>query len=100
MKKIISIILLSLPLSAVCQTDVLGKIKQKVKARAEQRTDETIDKSLDKAEAEIVAGTQKQTKEPKESDPVAEKTSGPMLKSYSRYDFIAGERIVYIEDFS
>lgn len=103
MKKIILLALLGLPASAFSQSDILGRIKQKAKTRADQHVDQAIDKSMDKAEEEVADAARQQTKEktPADTQGNNESTSLPAsFKSYSRYDFIPGERIVYSEDFS
>jgi len=96
---------------ALAQIDVLGKVKEKVKERTEQKTDETIDKGLDKVE-EGVEGQEEEKQETEQeqeteqteekviqkNDVQQEKKAG--LKSYSKYDFIAGEKTVFFDDFS
>lgn len=114
MKKIIILMLLALPLWCFSQSRILEKIRQKARDKAERRIDGTIDQSMDKAEKKVEdelksspkkATTGKQQppardtgKQTRGSDPVT--GSDAALKSYSRYDFIPGERIVYAEDFS
>jgi OmpA-OmpF porin, OOP family len=78
---------------------ILNKIKNKVKQRSDQKVDETIDKGLDKAEGK----DKKENNGTEENSSNAEtntKTESKGLKSYSKYDFVPGEKIVYAEDFS
>ncbi|MBL7760022.1 MAG: OmpA family protein [Sediminibacterium sp.] len=104
MKKLCYFMLVLLPATGFSQ-GILGKFKQKVKDRIEQRTEEGMDKVLDKTESKISEGKKKnKSKEDgevpatkQESVPVA---GQPSFKSYSRYDFIPGEQVVYAEDFS
>lgn len=78
---------------------ILDKIKNKAKQRADQKVDENIDKGLDKAEGKNKKENSG-TEEKSESEEVATKTESKGLKSYSKYDFVPGDKIVYAEDFS
>lgn len=106
------------------QINVTQKIKDKVTDKANQKTDEAIDKTLDEAEdgATKPAKNKKNTKQtedesikdggnpeatinkkdnPSQTNPGS--TSQPKtedFKSYSKFDFVAGEKVVYFEDFS
>ncbi len=107
------------------QSGLLERLKEKVKNRAEQRTDEAMDKGIDKAEDGLKKGADKKKKTTKKGvtedptqpikAPVKETarpiavsakgdTAGPALagnfKSYSRFDFVPGDNILYSEDFS
>jgi outer membrane protein OmpA-like peptidoglycan-associated protein len=105
------------------QIDVKGKIKSASLNRANQKTDQAIDKGLDEAEKGVtnaVKGDQEkenseeaETKDKDESSPDAEaenednadkdnvkKEATPKLESYSKYDFIPGEKVIFYEDFS
>src|SRR5689334_20046539 len=75
---------------------LLNKVKAKVDQRVDRKVNNTIDKGLDKAEgkdtqaaAPGVAGTA----ETKAEEPAS-------LKSFSKYDFVPGEKVLYAEDFS
>ncbi|WP_341839050.1 OmpA family protein [Chitinophaga caseinilytica] len=107
MKKFVFIALLHMPLAVFSQSAILDKIKQKAEARAERRVDGAIDKSMDKAEEEVdgqlkqPAKKQKSEKEkPAQTVPQDAGKPNTGLKSYSKFDFIPGERIVYTEDFA
>lgn len=81
------------------------KIKQKVNQRVEQKTDNAIDKSLDKVEegTKIKTETEEgEVKEKTDGDETKVKTKGKStsLKSYSKFDFVPGDKIVYAEDFA
>lgn len=111
-------VLISVPINA--QIDIKGKIKSKVIQRADQHTDEAIDKGLDAAEegakkAVTEDNEKEENKEEKTSDDQSSnsdkqesesnpnsssKTSQPTLTSYSKYDFVAGEKIIFFDDFS
>lgn len=103
MKKIIIFSILLLPFAGICQGSLFNKFKQKVKDRVAQRTDEGMDKTLDKAEDGMKKGTKSnrtneaQKETTTEVKPAATPTS---FESYSHYDFIPGENIVFAEDFS
>ena len=78
--------------------NLLNKVKSKVDQRVDRKVDNTIDKTLDKAEG-------------KGTDNAVASTGGggggqgtgasePALKSFSKYDFVPGEKVLYAEDFS
>ncbi|MDD2792332.1 MAG: hypothetical protein PHD73_04080 [Sediminibacterium sp.] len=104
MKKLFYLMLVLLPATGFSQ-GILGKFKQKVKDRIEQRTEEGMDKVLDKTESKIGEGKKKNKNREDGEIPAAKQESVPVagqtpFKSYSRYDFIPGEQVVYAEDFS
>lgn len=91
-------------------------IGRKIKDRAVRKTDQSIDKGLDNVEKEVT-GEKKADKTKKEdsgtkpsdssTEPAglggktdAEKTNSPSLQTYSKYDFIAGEKVIFYDDFS
>ncbi len=85
-----------------------GKLKEKIKQKVDQRintkTDQAIDKTLDGAE-KTVAGNNEvnspadNTNSTKTAAGDGNKSSSG-IKSYSKFDFVPGDKIVYAEDFS
>ncbi|HEX8316141.1 MAG TPA: OmpA family protein [Flavisolibacter sp.] len=108
MKRVLTLLLLITSLSVFGQGGILNRAKQKLKEKAEQRAeekiDEGIDKGLDEAEAGIegkkakTKSTETGNKEIKKED--AAVPAATSFQSYSRYDFVPGENIMYAEDFS
>lgn len=117
---IIAVFLLSLAMNAEAQIkiDLKKKIENQVNRRANQKTDQAINKGLDviedsfegdgseKEEAEKKAEEKKkaegESKSPEEAgnagkSAAQEKTP---LQSYSKYDFIPGEKVIFYDDFS
>ncbi|HYE54982.1 MAG TPA: OmpA family protein [Chitinophagaceae bacterium] len=89
-------------LTASAQVNINEKIRNKVNERIDRKTDEAIDKGLDAAES---AGRKKE-KDKKESTenkfpakPAASDTSSPVA-SYSKFDFVPGEQVVFFDDFA
>jgi OmpA-OmpF porin, OOP family len=98
--------------------DLKNKIKNKVNDRVNQRTDQAVDKGMDATENGVKNGSRKTDKTDqannKQGDQAEEqsgdknkdadnKTSGqeqPGLESYSKYDFVPGEKVIFFEDFS
>lgn len=74
---------------------LLNKVKNKVNQRADQKTDKQIDKMLDKAEGKKTEGTSDDKKEGAGDD---DKKS-ISIKSFSKYDFVPGEKIMYYDNF-
>ena len=116
---IAAVVLISLPLTANSQIKLKDKVK-KVEGSVDNRTDQGIEKGLDaiqnglgKAlkkkdktnEAQQGVENQSNTDVSNQTDQAAqgdqalqqEQTS---LQSYSKYDFIPGEKVIFYEDFS
>jgi len=101
--------------------DVKGKVKDKSVERADQKVDEGIDEGLDAVEEGVVGlfkkkDTAKDEEESSDEEQASEKSRGKMaestddetnqsgrkqsITSYSKFDFIAGETIIFFDDFS
>jgi outer membrane protein OmpA-like peptidoglycan-associated protein len=82
------------------------RLGQKVNQRANRKTDQAMDKTLDKAEKSIEKGAKGEGDDGSGTDSksTTSKSTGTSakqgLKSYSKYDFVPGDKIVYAEDFS
>lgn len=102
MKKLFLLLLFFPTIQGFCQEKLLDKFSRKVKDRVEQRTDEEMDKAIDKAEQGVKkeANTSKKKSSDGEGKEVQHQKPGNAFESYSHYDFIPGENIVYAEDFS
>jgi OmpA-OmpF porin, OOP family len=119
----IMVMMLFMTFSLQAQIDVKGKIKNATLNRANQKTDQAIDKGLDEAEKGVTNAVKKdkesekseeaETEDKDESSPDADaensddaekddvkKDATPKLESYSKYDFIPGEKVIFYEDFS
>jgi OmpA-OmpF porin, OOP family len=105
--------LLNIPVSA--QDDVDEKVKDKTNQRVDQKTDEGIDKGLDAVEDGVGSLFKKKDKSAKQektedksstnkeenSDNASVKqTTTPSLSSYSKFDFVPGEKVIFYEDFT
>ncbi len=104
-------ILLNLHVAQAQFGNLLEKAKQKTKSKVNQRVDQkmdnAIDKSLDKAENAPKKTNQDGTENSAESassreeaNSTGKKNTGNSLKSYSKFDFVPGEKLVAAEDFS
>jgi len=81
-------------------TKLLNKVKNKATQRADQRIDKEIDKGLDAAEGK--APTQGGSSKQSTNNGAVEEVETPAdnsIKSYSKFDFIPGDAILYSEDF-
>lgn len=81
------------------------KTKNKVNQRVDQKMDQAIDKSLDKAEDAPKKNTKNSSNNTpaetsSEETPGSKSSAPPSLKSYSKFDFVPGEKLVAAEDFS
>lgn len=112
MKKIfLLIIFCSIILPGFAQLGgLLDRAKQRAKSKVEQKIDQKIDHAVDKqvekaddAVSGKSSGNQKKSNQPvnetAEAGDVPAKSS-PSLKSYSKFDFVPGEKVVAAEDFS
>lgn len=104
-----AVMLLLITVSAVAQTvDVKEKVKDEMENRKESKVDEGIDKGLDKIENGIGSLLKKKKKvvknestENNSKNMDKEDSTQPLsLKSYTKYDFIPGDKILYFEDFA
>lgn len=98
-------LLLALVAGSYCADAQLGgllnKVKNKAKDRADRRLDSEIDKGLDKAEGKSTkpsSSDNTSSKKEREGDDAAPAEDNS-IKSYSKFDFIPGEVILYSEDF-
>ncbi len=83
------------------------KTKSKVNQRVDQKMDKAIDQSLDKAEnapkkAKQDESGNKEENAPASQDAISAKKNkiDNSLRSYSKFDFVPGEKLVAAEDFS
>jgi OmpA-OmpF porin, OOP family len=101
---IITILLAGSYLAQAQLRGVLNKVKNKAEQRADKRIDNEIDRTLDKAEGKNTqpapndAPVAKESSTPKE-DAVLKSEEDNSIKSYSKFDFIPGDMILYAEDF-
>lgn len=120
MKMMAVLILLSLAVNAEAQikVDLKKKLEQQVNRRLNQKADQAIDKTLDAVEDSITADMKKDgntggnTTGQNSGDAQSQGKSGqntgtqsggqqePALQSYSKYDFIPGETVIFYDDFS
>ena len=109
-KLIIALLISFLPFVAGAQLNgIMNKVKNKAKQTADKKVDQEIDKAFDGTgstpksteptaspapntnTASAPIATKQETKEP-----VAEETP---LKSFTKYDFIPGEQVLYYDNF-
>ncbi|HZW37937.1 MAG TPA: OmpA family protein [Ignavibacteriaceae bacterium] len=113
---ILAVSLFFIPAVSYAQLDdLLNKVKNKVEDKANQETDEAIDKTVDDAVDDVKNGNKKE--EQQQDEEVTEeqnnentevnenktsdtKTKEVKLETYSKYDFIPGEQVIFYEDFS
>jgi outer membrane protein OmpA-like peptidoglycan-associated protein len=90
------------------QFNILDRVKQKAKDKANQKIDQKIDKTIDDVVDKPGKTNRKNTDEASSNESNENKTSSDgnksksngTLKSYSKFDFVPGEKIVASEDFS
>jgi OmpA-OmpF porin, OOP family len=107
--------LLLFPAICLCQIDVKEKAKTAATDRANQKADNAINNGLDAVES----GIKGLFKKKKKAAPANEQTatnpetadnssnnasvvgnSSPTLQSFSNYDFVPGDKVLFFEDFS
>lgn len=100
MKKLLLAVLFFAPFLSQAQFGgLLNKAKNKVQQRVDNKVDRAMDNELDKMEGKNTTASNTATSATTKSE---EKPPAPAetLVSYSKYDFVPGEKIVYTEDFS
>ncbi|MFN9327118.1 MAG: hypothetical protein ACK6A5_17215, partial [Flavobacteriales bacterium] len=116
-----SLLLLGGP--ALAQINIQERLEQKAQERLERKVDQTIDKGLDKAEEGVDKGAKGATKGKKgakgevSATEAGEVPSGNSvdggtgtgggsgktprtLTAYSKFDFVPGEQVIAVEDFT
>ncbi len=103
-KKIFFSLMLVMPIAANAQfKGLFNKIKtkadQKINQRVDSKVDKAIDKTLDDAEGKNTA------KAPGSATSIETEANAPVkkdegIKSFSKYDFVPGDKILYAEDFA
>lgn len=109
--------------TAAAQINIQERLEQKAKERLERKVDQTIDKGLDKAEEGVDKGAKGATKGKKGAEgevPATESGEVPSgnsvdggtgtgggsgktprtLTAYSKFDFVPGEQVIAVEDFT
>ncbi|MFA7625450.1 MAG: OmpA family protein [Candidatus Kapaibacterium sp.] len=94
--------------STFAQFGLGEKLKRKVEEKIEEKTEEAIEKALEKPfeEGEEEEEEENESKENAAESPKNEEndaTGGvtePTMKTYSKFDFTAGENLLFFEDFS
>src|SRR4051794_19169067 len=110
-KMMVAAFLLCIPFFNHAQlNNFLNRAKSKLEARINTRADQAIDKALDEVEGKNAQRPKENKSErvPAAPPPVAAKPAvasaetneKPTIKSYSRFDFVPGEKIIYTENFS
>jgi OOP family OmpA-OmpF porin len=112
---VLALFSLTVNLQAQIKVDFKKKLENQVNKRLNQKTDQAIDKVLDTAEDSIAAGLKKDDSAEQAGSAqngeaaagaatgtAAGKSAGQQtaLESYSKYDFIPGEKVIFYEDFS
>ncbi len=113
MKKIIYLFLLVFPfvnVHAQIDFNIGDKVKKKVEDRVNRKVDQGIDKGIDKTEEGVKKESKKDDKKKSDEKSDETKSSGtennststkPVgLKSYGKFDFMPGDKILVSEDFS
>lgn len=93
------------------QINIGGKVQNKVNNRINNKIDRGIDKGLDEIEKGIKgekkddkskgeSGDKKETGNKSDDNKASAKSDQQSLKSFSRYDFVTGDKVILYEDFS
>ena len=97
-KKVIWLLILTMPFAAQAQFGgLLKKAKDKITQRADAKVDKEMDKQLDEIEGKKQSNAPENTTT---ATPASYVENKPAIKSYSKFDFVPGEKILYAEDFA
>ena len=75
---------------------LIKKTEEKVQSKIEKSTEKKVDQTIDKTEEETAKTSSERTESEKTSPNSQDKVA---MQTYSKYDFIAGEKIVFYDDF-
>src|SRR5215203_1494066 len=78
--------------------NLLKKAKNSVEQRVENKADKELQKKLDEVEGKETPSANNSTSTTTPTDPPKEEKQ--TIKSFSKFDFVPGERIIYAEDFA
>jgi outer membrane protein OmpA-like peptidoglycan-associated protein len=97
----IALVIVIAPIAASAQFGgFVNRVNSKVKTKVNQRVDAKIDKAIDKKLDEIEGkGTVSVTANDNQPAPAATPLEDNSIKSFSKYDFIPGESILYYDNF-
>jgi outer membrane protein OmpA-like peptidoglycan-associated protein len=99
LRKIVCILCILLPFAAPAQLGgLLNKAKSKVNQRIDRKVDKEMDQSLDKIEGKSGNSSNATVQASESTDEKGQKEAS--VKGFSKFDFVAGEKILYTEDFS
>lgn len=100
-KFILAALIAVLPFAADAQFGkLLNKVKDKTKQRADQKVDKEIDKTLDEIEGKKTTQPVENTKSTGAvTTPVEKVAEESGVKSFSKYDFIPGDSVLYYDAF-
>lgn len=80
---------------------LIKKVQNKVESKVEQRIDKKVDKGIDKTLDEIEGKETQPSSTPSSSgSEETGKKSSPSMKSYAKFDFVPGEKVIYSNDFA
>ncbi|HZH64694.1 MAG TPA: OmpA family protein [Flavisolibacter sp.] len=100
-KKFFWLLFLLLPAIGQAQFgNMLKKAKDKVTQRADSRVSKEMDKTLDELEGKNTQKTTASTTTPTAANETPAASQKETVKSFSKFDFVPGERIIYTEDFA
>lgn len=83
--------------SMYSQFGIGERLKRKMEEKIENKTEEAFEKALEGSEEEEEEKSKSKNENHKDSD---SQQSNPTLQTYSKFDFIPGERIIFYDDFS
>ena len=106
-RKFLMMVVILAPLFGQAQLKgILNRAKNNAENRAERQADKAVDNALDKAEGKSTPPPKQQESKPDQSSGTATTASASSssdktdLQSYSKFDFIPGEKILYAEEFA
>ncbi len=80
---------------------LIKKVQNKVESKVEQRIDKKVDKGIDKTLDELEGKETQPSSAPAEPGSAnTGKKSGTAVKSYAKFDFVPGEKIIYSNSFA
>ncbi len=85
----------------------LGHLKNKINQKMNEKIDQGVDEAVDGPKKEQKTKTEKETAQPAAAETgevtataTTQKAAAPAFKSYSKFDFLPGEKVIAFDDFS
>lgn len=100
MRYLIVVVMLGFFISQSNAQDLLDKLKEQVEKKVEETSEETTDQSTEENNEDSEIQNEEEQDQSNQTEKQTEIKKGDDLKTFSKFDFIPGEKVIYFDDFS